>query len=160
MPTYYYLDADKQQHGPVSEEELCDTVLTPELLVWTEGLDKWTPARDIPILQYRLSGEPMPPSAPPMPELPEQPKTFLALSIVATVLCFPFGIAALLLSTKVTELYWKGMYEEAEEKSRRARNLSIIGIVVGVIFNIVYLIFCLATMDTPTLPVEEYYYYY
>lgn len=160
MPTYYYLDAEKHQQGPVSEEELSSTVLTPELWVWTDGLDNWTHAGEVPALKCRLSGEPMPPPVPPVPVAPEEPKSHLALSILATVLCFPFGIAALLASTKVQSLYNDGLYDEAAAKSRLARNLSIAGIVVGVIVNVAYVFLCIPAMETSVPSTGGYYYYY
>ncbi len=50
---WFYLSAGKQQ-GPVSFDELVKLILTtqnpPDTLVWTQGLDRWTPAIQVPAI--------------------------------------------------------------------------------------------------------------
>jgi hypothetical protein len=68
MQEWYYVQSD-QQYGPVSEPELvamfADARLSPDTLVWTDGLADWTPARDMEglVTQSHLP-PPIPPPAP------------------------------------------------------------------------------------------------
>lgn len=229
MPTYYYLDADLQQQGPVDAETLRRSVLTPALLVWTEGLKQWTPARDVETLRPYLlpptpqiatpvvspppappqdvvpptaeppvppvsaaespastvepsaqSAEPpapaeesqpshgLPPVAPPEPPVApaeaetdeeERPQTNLPLAIVATVLCFPLGIPALLAALRVEERFVAGRYAEARAQSVNARRWAVAAIVVGIVCAALYVAFSLLFSDISVQRSSIYYYY-
>ncbi len=215
MPTYYYLDADYRQQGPVDAETLRSSVLTPGLLVWTEGLEQWTPARDVEALRpYLLPPTPpasapaaslppaptpdappppceppappasaeespapvaepqpaegMPTVAPPEPPMApedtaadeeERPRTNLALAIVATVLCFPLGIPALLAALRVEEHFVAGRYVEARTQSVNARRWAVVAIVAGVVCAVLYVAFSLLFSDVSVQRSSIYYYY-
>lgn len=69
------------------------------------------------------------------------PPTYLALSIVVTVLCcLPFGIVGIIKSGNVSKEYAAGNYSGALEASRLAKKWSIIGICCGLFWPIIYVI--------------------
>ena len=47
MNEYYYLDAQNERKGPITKEELLSQNLDKESLVWREGLENWTPMKDV-----------------------------------------------------------------------------------------------------------------
>ena len=73
--------------------------------------------------------------------LPPKPDNNLVLAIITTVCCcLPFGIYAIVKAAKVNGLYIAGQYEEAEANAKEAKKWSIIGIVIGVVCNIINMI--------------------
>lgn len=72
---------------------------------------------------------------------PSCPPTYLALSIIVTVLCcLPFGIVGIIKSGNVSKEYAAGNYSGAQEASRQAKKWSIIGICCGLFWVIIYVI--------------------
>ncbi|MDY4245252.1 MAG: DUF4339 domain-containing protein, partial [Porphyromonas sp.] len=43
----YYIIRNEQQAGPYTLEELAAMGITPDTIVWTEGMADWTPARQV-----------------------------------------------------------------------------------------------------------------
>ena len=72
---------------------------------------------------------------------PAMPASYLARSIVSIILCFPFGIPAVINSARVTELWLQGKYAEAEEASAKAKKWSKISIVITIVFGVLYALF-------------------
>ena len=74
------------------------------------------------------------PKADPMPQnyqqtTPPCPPTYLALSIIVTVLCcLPFGIVGIVKSSSVSKEYALGNYIGAQEASKQAKTWSLIGL--------------------------------
>lgn len=66
-------------------------------------------------------------------QTPARPDNNLVKSIIAILLCWPFGIPAIINSQKVNSLYDSGNYAAAEEASKQASKWSKIGIIVGAI---------------------------
>ena len=64
-------------------------------------------------------------------QTPARPDNNLVKSIIAILLCWPFGIPAIINSQKVNSLYDSGNYAAAEEASKQASKWSKIGIIVG-----------------------------
>lgn len=54
MRSYYYSDG-QETFGPFSLEELVQTQLTPESLIWFEGLEEWIQAGTLPELAELFS---------------------------------------------------------------------------------------------------------
>lgn len=50
MKQYYYLNAQGQQMPPVDFEGLRQAGITPDTMVWFEGLTDWKRAAEIPEL--------------------------------------------------------------------------------------------------------------
>lgn len=61
MNEYYYLDAQNERKGPITKEELLSQNLDKETLVWREGLENWTPMKDIAELAEAISHKTPPP---------------------------------------------------------------------------------------------------
>lgn len=51
---YFIIDENNQQAGPFSLEQLAEKAITPETLVWAQGMDDWTPAWKIAELKTTL----------------------------------------------------------------------------------------------------------
>lgn len=70
------------------------------------------------------------------------PNNYLPLAIFSTLCCcLPLGIYAIIRSVKVNDYYFMKQYYAAEVASADAKKWSIIGIVVGLVFQIIYLAF-------------------
>ena len=50
----YYMAKNGQQFGPMEESELQLNGLTPDTLVWHEGMAQWLPAAQVPELARLL----------------------------------------------------------------------------------------------------------
>src|SRR5574344_326331 len=106
----YFIIENPQQAGPFTVEQLRTKNITPETLVWAEGMTDWTPAWKVEELRPLLDGEPVeettttpPPFMPPTPdqavenqteeEKPEEKpadkkKIWIISGVVAVVLLF------------------------------------------------------------------------
>ena len=75
------------------------------------------------------------------PSVPPCPPTYLALSIIVTVLCcLPFGIVGIIKSSNVSKEYAAGNYAGAKDASKQAKTWSIIGLCCGLFWIILYII--------------------
>ena len=147
----YYIIRDNRRQGPFSMEQLKEAGLARDTKVWREGLAGWTDAADVP----ELADLALPPAPPPLGETgrganeterPPMPKTWLAESIVVTLLCcIVFGIIAIIYSTQVESNYLMGNSELAEYKSRQARNMVLWGIGTGIGLCMIYIGFMVFT---------------
>jgi len=68
----YYLAKDGQRVGPMTVEQLLQNQLTPESLVWTEGMANWVKASEVPELASAFA--PAQPVAAPAPAPAPQPQ--------------------------------------------------------------------------------------
>lgn len=72
---------------------------------------------------------------------PAQPENYLVWAILVTVCCcLPFGIVAIVKSSKVNTLYAAGQYDMAQLQSQDTKKWCIIGAVTGLIIEIIYFI--------------------
>lgn len=75
------------------------------------------------------------------PQLPFKPNSGMGLAVFTTLCCCPvLGIYAMVLAGRVDSLYYLGFYREAEMKAADSKKWSIIGIVFGIVMNIVLII--------------------
>ena len=148
MKPYFFLDKNNQQQGPVQPERLAENGVTPQTLVWTEGMTDWAPAETIaelhPFLQTPVSGT-CPPPPPHQPQPPKAtlhsqtyqmplPDNHLVWAILSTVCCcLPFGIVAIIKSMQVNDFYNSGNYEQALIAADEAKNWCIISLVLGIV---------------------------
>ena len=154
----YYIIRNDQQAGPYTLDELAAMGITPDTIVWTEGMTDWTPARQVSELNslFTRSAQTPPsystpnygaPSAPQYhtpAERPPMPQTYLAWSIAVTLLCcLVGGIVAIVYSSQVSSRYIAGDYEGAEYASRQARIWIIVSACVGFVVGIVYTIWAI-----------------
>ena len=67
MTEWYYSDAQRQQHGPVTPGDLAAMhtkgQLPPDTLVWREGMSEWKPWREM-IREVVVGGMPDDPGIP------------------------------------------------------------------------------------------------
>ena len=77
----YYLVKDGQRVGPLAIDQLTQYGLTPETLVWTDGMTDWVQASQIPEVAALLAPKPAPAPAPapqpapaPAPQPVQQPQ--------------------------------------------------------------------------------------
>lgn len=154
----YFIHRNGQQSGPYKREELQSLDLTQDTLVWYIGLNEWKPAGQCPDLAF-LFAQPTPPPTPnsyqqstsygpqqpfgnPGNMPPARPSSYLAWSIIVTVLCcLPFGIVAIIKSASVNERYNIGDYVGAEKASKSARNWCIAAACTSVGLAILYVLF-------------------
>ena len=73
----YYIGDAGQQRGPFTIEQLRHMHLSPDTLVWREGMPQWQPARSIPELQL-YTAHPAMPYATAQPYTPGDSKRILA----------------------------------------------------------------------------------
>lgn len=109
-------------------------------------------------MSYAAPPPPPPPPPPPSPSsyppagggyAGSKPDNYLVWSILATVLCcVPFGIVAIISSSKVDGLWSSGQYDAARAASESAKKWTIVAAVLGVIVGVLYGI-ALALGDTP-----------
>lgn len=68
-----------------------------------------------------------------------KPNNYMALAIFTTVCCCPLtGIYAIIRAMKVNDYYLMKQYDAATQASNDAKKWSIIGLVLGVILDILY----------------------
>lgn len=75
------------------------------------------------------------------PSIQSKPDNFLVWSILATIFCcLPFGIVAIVKSSKVDKLWYVGDYEGAWDEARSARTWFWWSFALGLVFEITYLL--------------------
>lgn len=73
---------------------------------------------------------------------PAKPSSNMVLAILTTLFCcLPTGIYAIILSSKVDNLYIAGEYDEAVRVAGESKKWSIVGIILSVIAWIIYVVF-------------------
>lgn len=69
------------------------------------------------------------------------PNNYLAFAIFTTICCcLPTGIYAIIRSTKVNTYFHMGQYDLAYEASQDAKKWSTIGLIAGLVINVLYII--------------------
>lgn len=123
----FYFIRNGQQIGPIEAEQLAQENITPQTMVWRQGMEDWKEARLLPELDFLwqnnatngTSGVP-PFQAPPRQQPfapqnntpyniyanggipPKCPPTYLAFAIIVTIFCtWPLGIPAIINATRV-----------------------------------------------------------
>ena len=83
---------------------------------------------------------------------PPCPPTYMLLSIISVVCCFPFSLVALNQSNKVSLLHWEGRFAEAERASRTALRWNLfflLAVVVLVVLSCLALSYTWHTLTQP-----------
>lgn len=155
----YWVIEDGLRRGPLTYDELVRLNLQEDTPVWREGLTNWVAAKDIPELSDLFIS-----NIPPVPgygeikptvydqalnytprakrenimttetEVEPMPRTYMAWSIIAMLLCCLFpGIVALIYSTKVSSRYSNGDYDGAKRASELAGMWIIVTVICGII---------------------------
>jgi len=120
MKKFYYLD-DNEQKGPVSIDELKSVGLRSDSLVWTEGLDKWTPVREIEELRIILMTPP--PPTPSYKHKKSSNRYLIALGVILGLSLIIYG--SILISTMEDNEYQTGQVEKELETREVEESKSI-----------------------------------
>lgn len=155
----YYIVENNQPVGPFEVEELVAKGVTPNDLVWCEGMSQWSPASTVKEIMCALNPTPEIPAGVPQyvqppfdanntpqpmynENVPPMPNTWLVPAILVTLgCCAPFGIAGVVFAARVETLWNNGKYAEAESASRTAKKWTTIGFICGFIVYVLYYIF-------------------
>lgn len=80
-----------------------------------------------------------------IPEPPQiKPNNYMVFAILTTLFCcLPFGVLAIIYSSKVNTLWAAGQYDAAYYNAGKAKLWSIVSASVGAIFIIAYVFFIL-----------------
>lgn len=153
----FYIAKNGQQLGPMEVHEAAQLGITPDTLVWREGMGDWTPAGNVvefaPYLsqqtQFPQNGPANPPYNPPVGQQPYQqgyggqqcPSTNLVLAILVTLFCcLPFGIVSIVYATKVEGCFYSGNYMLAKQNSDKAKKWAIAGIITSAVCWFLYIL--------------------
>ena len=153
--TYYYYTDGKERYGPFTIEELRDRIITPETLVWKEGLADWLPAKRLRELDVLFYTSPQDPAAPPPIrnlDTEKPPKNWLVESILVTIFCCPFvfGIMGILQSSKVETLWLRGDRVGAVDASKEAAMWLRVGLIVSAVIYGLFLLMVLMNINAFT----------
>ena len=149
MKHYFYVGSDGQQKGPIPADSLKAYGITPDTLVWCDGMTNWVKASDVAELAPLFAVPPTPPVPPTSttpvilePTPPQScPDNYLAWSIVTTLLCcWPFGIPAIVNAVKVENLWIMGDKAGALERSKAAKKWCWVSFGCALGFWILYFI--------------------
>lgn len=172
----FYFIRNGQQIGPIEAEQLAHENITPQTMVWRQGMEDWKEARLLPELDFLwqnnanngASGVP-PFQAPPRQQPfapqnntpyntyanggipPKCPPTYLAFAIIVTIFCtWPLGIPAIINATRVEKAYNQGDFAGAERFSKAARSWSIASMAVAVALVLLWgvIVFFSAVLDS------------
>lgn len=148
----YFVAVNGESTGPYTLDDLKSANLSPDTLIWYEGLKSWVPASSVEELKLCFSNQPpqMPGTTPafgqhsPQGEVravyDECPPVRLGLAIFSAIM-FPTGIAAIVKAALVRPRWNAGRYADAEYLSRSSKNFAITAIIIGAVFWTMYLSF-------------------
>lgn len=152
MNTYYYIDKDGYQAGPVDGELLKQYGVGSSSFVWCEGMPKWQKVSEVSELKSIFCVAPPPfhieqQYTPPIKQKDAKcPENHLVWAILSTVLCcWPLGIPAIIYASKVDILWNLGDEEGARKKAEQAETWSLIATVGGVFAGIIVFMCTLLT---------------
>lgn len=151
----YYIIINDQQQGPFAKEELLSRGLTPQTMVWCQGMPDWMPASSVHDLNDLFARPQQTQYQQPYQQpyqYPQQPvgtfTNWLPWAIVGTVLgicsCIGLvlGIIGITKANGANNAYKCGDYDLARSVNNSARTLTILSLVfdgIGILFNIAFL---------------------
>ena len=172
----YFIIINGKQAGPFEENLLSGMGITRDTQVWRDGMQQWQPAGTIPELGYLFAtlndsnvGSSTPPpyenSYQPFSSQPIQygqdidcdecPKTYLLESILVTIFCcLPFGVIGIYNAAGVSSAYNMGDYRLSMQRSENAKKWSLIGLIVGLVWSIMWWFYVWITIESQ----NSYYY--
>ncbi len=145
MKYYYFINSFNNRKGPFRIDELHNYNIHPDTLVWCEGMPNWMPAGQVPELAFLFSDKGQSYSQSYTAQAPrpfvDKPDSYLVWSILNLIFCNLFvGIAALVFSILVESNWDNRKYEQAVSASKNARILNIIGLVLGILSVVVWIV--------------------
>lgn len=156
MKDYFYIDSNNEQKGPISPMQFAMHNITPDTLVWCEGMNDWTRAGSVAELHdcftTRQAQTPPPytynnnnqqqAQQPPMQPFPD---SNLVWAILTTIFCcLPFGVVAIVYACKVNDRFIMGDIQGAIDASEKAKKWSLYGAIGSIIIMLIYFIFLFA----------------
>lgn len=151
----YYIIINDQQQGPFAKEELLSRGLTPQTMVWCQGMPDWMPASSVHDLNDLFARPQQTQYQQPYQQpyqYPQQPvgtfTNWLPWAIVGTVLgicsCIGLvlGIIGITKANGANNAYKCGDYDLARSVNNSARTLTILSLVfdgIGILINIAVL---------------------
>lgn len=157
MEKTYYYRVGEQQVGPVSLDQMRGAV-NLDTYVWSEGMANWQTVSQLPDLMaqlglstYQQAAAPTQPAQPSQPSYqtsynaenisakPPKPNNHLVMAIISIFICQPLGIIATIMAIMSDSAYNRGDYEEAEKKAKTAKTLSMVGLIIGLLFWVLYI---------------------
>ena len=170
MKDYFYIDSNNEQKGPISPLNFSIYNVTPDTLVWCEGMADWTRAGSVDELHDVFVTQQTQATPPPYAnngggynqqqaqsfQRPQQtmqpcPDSNLVWAILTTVLCcLPFGVVAIVYACKVNDRYAVGDVQGAIDASQKAKKWSIYSAVTSLVIGVIYLfvVVCLGLAST------------
>lgn len=146
MKYYYFINSFNNRKGPFRIDELHNYNILRTTLVWCEGMPNWQPAGQVPELAFLFQsqnygqGYSQSYTQAPRP-MSNKPDSYLVWSILNLIFCNLFvGIAALVFSILVEYNWDRLKYEQAASASKNARLLNIIGLVLGILSVVVWIV--------------------
>lgn len=159
MNHYFYIDAQGQQKGTFSPEELRRENIKRETLVWTQGMEQWKRADEVAELAFLFSSPATYPAAPETQQpyayaaqttaqMPPKPKSWLTESVLVTIIPFIFccnvlsllGIIGIVKASQVDVDYSRGNYEAALQSSAEARKWTMIVFWISIAVFLLYIV--------------------
>lgn len=161
---WYYLKGD-QQIGPIAREAMREAAMrgevTGETYVWSEGMDQWSLAREVPGLLPAGGATPAYPGQAVQPPQPPQawptqaphgqypsavpyasntyrpkPDSHLMGAILTLIFCcLPFGVVAIVYAAQVDSKYAHGDYAGSERASSSANMWMWLAFGLGLVFH-------------------------
>jgi hypothetical protein len=141
---WWHCIVNGRQYGPVGEDVFRSWIAArrvgPDDYVWTDGMQQWQPAGQVPGLFFTPPPEPGQPLAPPLPVgvagpvKPHRGGAVLALGIIGLVLfccCFIPGVIAWVMgSHDLAEMAAGRMDRSGQAATRAGKILGIVGVVL------------------------------
>ncbi len=156
----YYIGINNQQLGPFEVDQLLVNGLTPDTLVWCNGMAGWEMAKNVPELsrlfvtqqpKYQQQQYAQPQYQQPQYQQAYQqnsqpmPDSNMVWAILSTLFCcLPTGIVAIVKASNVSGLYSRGDYEGAVQAANDAKKWAMWGAIIGVVGTVLYIIVVIA----------------
>ncbi len=159
----WYYEYNNAQEGPVSVDSLRDLIrreiVARDTLIWKRGMSDWQAAAGVdafsdafgsppPLRASADIGDALPVGPAPTSDrwdgVPPKIDNHLAKAIIVTLLCcLPFGIVAIIQSTKVDPAIARGDYDEARRRSEEANKWANWSMIASAVFLGLYFLFIL-----------------
>lgn len=160
MNTWYYINSQGQQVGPVDKDSLRTAGLCSSSMVWREGMAQWQTAGSMPELADVLAPaantyNPAQAQTPPppaggcaMPGYGQQsygqpqgtpPQSYMWAAVLTTCFCcLPFGVVAIVNASKVDDAWRMGNHQLANDYSQKAKKWSLWALISGLAVLLLY----------------------
>ncbi len=135
----YWAIINNQQTGPLTPAEIAALGITPDTMVWCNGMTRWEKARYVadfaPFLPPTFAPGDNTPPAYGYGQQPPMPSSYIVWSIISLLLCCNVaGAVALVYSLLVEYRYNNHNYEGAVRASQNAKYWNIAAIVLVILW--------------------------